>query len=197
MVRKLYISDCHFGHKNVIKFDNRPFGTVEEMDAYIIKRWNEVVSNQDDVYILGDFSWYGPKETEKILKQLKGRKFLIEGNHDHWLNGTTKKLLINVKSYSEIKDNGRKVVLCHYPIPMCVRHNTGTIHLFGHVHNSHEEKVLAKMRRIAITDANSTGTMFNVGCMLDYMNYQPRELDHIIRNGLERWERLEIDAMLV
>ena len=66
MVRKLYISDCHFGHKNVITFDKRPFETVEEMDAYIIKQWNSVVSNQDDVYILGDFSWYGPKETEKI-----------------------------------------------------------------------------------------------------------------------------------
>ena len=51
-----YISDLHFGHANVIEFDKRPFANVEEMDRIMIERWNERVSDMDDVYISGDFA---------------------------------------------------------------------------------------------------------------------------------------------
>lgn len=53
-----YISDTHFGHKNVIRYDNRPFDSIEEMDEAMIQLWNETVNDADAVYILGDFSWY-------------------------------------------------------------------------------------------------------------------------------------------
>lgn len=49
-----YTSDLHLGHANVIKFDNRPFANIDEMDQRIITRWNERVSDDDTVYILGD-----------------------------------------------------------------------------------------------------------------------------------------------
>lgn len=52
-----YISDCHFGHKNIIAYDQRPFFSVEEMDAAMIQNWQKVVSDNDTVYILGDFCW--------------------------------------------------------------------------------------------------------------------------------------------
>ena len=52
-----YISDTHFSHANCLAFDNRPFKTVEEMDAEMIRRWNAVVNNVDLVYILGDLHW--------------------------------------------------------------------------------------------------------------------------------------------
>ena len=51
-------SDLHFGHKNIIKYENRNYNTVEEMDEDFIKKWNNKVNNNDLVYILGDFSWY-------------------------------------------------------------------------------------------------------------------------------------------
>ena len=53
-----YISDNHFGHFNVIRYDNRPFDNTDTMDKVMIDRWNEVVGDEDTVYILGDFSWY-------------------------------------------------------------------------------------------------------------------------------------------
>lgn len=52
-----YISDCHFGHKNIVAYDHRPFFSVDEMDAEMIRNWQSVVSDNDTVYILGDFCW--------------------------------------------------------------------------------------------------------------------------------------------
>ena len=54
---KYYISDLHFGHKNVLKFDNRPFDSVEEMNQTILDNWNNTIKNNDDVYLLGDIFW--------------------------------------------------------------------------------------------------------------------------------------------
>ena len=57
MGRNLYIADTHFGHKNIIRFDSRPFATVDEMEEEMVKRWNIAVEPSDTVYILGDFCW--------------------------------------------------------------------------------------------------------------------------------------------
>jgi len=78
----LYTSDLHFGHKNVIQFDHRPFSNVEEMDAFIMQCWNKRVQPDDIVYILGDFCHRSEKEPSWYLKRLKGHKILIVGNHD-------------------------------------------------------------------------------------------------------------------
>ncbi len=51
-----YIADTHLGHENVLKFDNRPFSSVDEMDEILITQWNAVVKDTDDVYIIGDFN---------------------------------------------------------------------------------------------------------------------------------------------
>ena len=74
-----YIADMHFGHKNVIRYDNRPFDSIEEMDKAMITLWNETVGDSDVVYILGDFSWYKEEKTAFILGCLKGHKVLIKG----------------------------------------------------------------------------------------------------------------------
>ena len=77
-----YISDLHFGHGNIIKFDQRPFATVEEMTHVLIRNWNSTVTNQDTVYILGDFCWGKETDWIRILDKLNGNKVLIRGNHD-------------------------------------------------------------------------------------------------------------------
>ena len=75
-----FIADTHFSGENIIRYENRPFQNIHEMDNEIIHKWNGVVKNDDIVYILGDFG--ADKNEHTILNQLNGKKYLIKGNHD-------------------------------------------------------------------------------------------------------------------
>ena len=81
----IYISDLHFGHKNVIGFEHRPFIDTDEMDHCLIKLWNTRVQPDDHVYVVGDFAYRSDKTADWYLRQLKGHKHLIIGNHDRML----------------------------------------------------------------------------------------------------------------
>lgn len=182
-----YISDPHFGHANIIKFDNRPFNSVEEMNQALIDNWNNAVTDKDTIMILGDFCWGLEDEWITILDQLKGSKQLILGNHD--LRHMSKKLrskFQDVKDYKEIKDNGKRVLLSHYP-SLFYRgaYNPDIIHLFGHVHTTLENDFVEHMREYINKNDNRGNAkhkcqFYNVGCMMPYMGYQPRTLDEII-----------------
>lgn len=83
MSRHFVYSDPHFGHENIIKYENRPFSSVEEMNLQLVKNWNKVVSKGDTVFVLGDIAFKLKKEeVANIIKQLNGKKILILGNHD-------------------------------------------------------------------------------------------------------------------
>lgn len=174
-----YIADTHFGHTNVIKYDKRPFKTAQEMDETIIKNWNEVVTDKDTVYILGDFSWRKPDETLKILKQLNGKKILIRGNHDK-MPGKVLRQFQEVKDYAEIKDGDETVILSHYPMLFYNKQFHDTIHLYGHIHNSRQWEDCERWRRETYKIHNIPMRMFNVGCMISYMDYRPKTLQDIL-----------------
>jgi len=72
----------HFGHENIIKYENRPFANAAEMDATIIENWNKTVKPDDLVFVLGDVSFHSKERTTEIITSLFGRKMLIYGNHD-------------------------------------------------------------------------------------------------------------------
>jgi len=76
------ISDMHFGHKNIMLYENRPFSNVEEMNNLIMQNWNKTVGKNDKVFVLGDVSFYNKEKTAQIIKNLNGCKTLILGNHD-------------------------------------------------------------------------------------------------------------------
>lgn len=180
MPKKLYIADTHFGHNNCLHFDDRPFKTVKEMDEEIISRWNGAVDPGDIVYILGDFCWDTEDRCVEILKRLNGSKILLEGNHDGNIKSKAKKLLDAVVPYKEVKDNDRLVVLCHYPIPCFKNHFYGAYHLYGHVHNSFEARMTEHDKYLMENLYSRPCNMYNVGCMMPYMDYTPRTLDEII-----------------
>ena len=187
-----FTSDLHFGHENVIRFDNRPFNTVEEMDKEMIKRWNAKVGKGDIVYVLGDFIWKAAtNEAVSIIRRLNGQIILIKGNHDRFLhNAAAKKALAGIKDYDDIcvtLEDGttRRCILSHYFIPFYNGHRYQAIHLHGHSHFTEES---AEEVRIT-TELNEKGydlKIYNVGCM--YWNYVPVTLDEILEkntNGQE------------
>ena len=73
-----FISDTHFGHKNILKYEDRPFKNIEEMDVEMINRWNKKVSKEDKVYILGDFSFGDKEYTMRILDELNEKNFSLK-----------------------------------------------------------------------------------------------------------------------
>lgn len=191
MGKKFYISDLHFCHNNVIAFDNRPFKTINEMNEELINRWNSVVSNGDLVYILGDMFWCSPKEATPIIDRLNGQKILVKGNHDRWHDSKFDKKFVKIDEYIEVDDEGRKVVLCHYPIPCFKNHFYGSIHLYGHVHNSFEWNMMEHQRFLMEELYTRQCNMINVGCMMPYMGYTPKTLDQIIEAYTEWKTKLQ------
>lgn len=109
----MYTADLHFGHKNIIAFDKRPFANVNEMDKTLIKLWNERVQKDDDVYILGDFCYKSDNEPSWYLKQLKGKKHLILGNNDKIIQKDNKAMQYfeTIEKMLFIIDNKEKICL--------------------------------------------------------------------------------------
>lgn len=169
-----YIGDTHFGHANVIKHDQRPFSSIDEMDRELIKYWNDTSSNKDEIYIDGDFFFRGGKPASWYLEQLKGRKHLIIGNHDkQWLKEEgISKYFVEIKDMITVKDNGRTVVISHYPIAEWDGYFRGYYHVYAHIHNNTNETYnFMKTKERAL----------NCGCMIN--NYVPVTLDELIINN--------------
>lgn len=183
-----FISDLHFGHANVLGFDNRPFKTIEEHDQVLIDNWS-VVKPDDDVWILGDISWHNSENTANILKQLPGRKHLCMGNHDGKLlkNKEVRSQFIEICDYKEVAVNATGIVACHYPIPCFNKHFYGWIHFYGHVHNSFEWNMMERVRYEMEALYDKQCNMINVGCMMPWMGYAPKTPDEII-SGYSKWK---------
>ena len=133
-----YVGDLHFGHQSAIKFDNRPFSSVEEMDQILIELWNKKIGNKDLVYVVGDFAYRNTKSFDWYLKQLKGKKYLIIGNHDNKLlkDSTAISYFEGVDKMCHVKDDGKNICICHYPLAEWNGMYHGTYHVYGHIHNS-------------------------------------------------------------
>ncbi len=179
-----FISDLHFGHRNILRFDCRPFSTIEEHDEYLINQWNDTVGTDDDVWILGDISWYSALKTVNILKRLNGKKHLCIGNHDHKLvkSAAFQQQFVEIVDYKEISfGDGTGVVLCHYPIPCYNKHFYNWYHLYGHVHATFEWTMIEDFQNQMREQHQKKSQMYNVGCMMKYMNYRPRTLEEILK----------------
>ena len=200
---RYYISDPHFFHGGLnIKMDMRGFSSVEEMNAYMLEKWNGRVRQNDEVNILGDLSWGNAEQTNELLQKLNGKLYLIEGNHDRFL--TNRKFdasrFVWIKPYAELHDRGRKVILCHYPI-MCYNGqyhldregNPKTWMLYGHVHNTHDERLINAFmemtQQLVIEDFNGNDRHIpsqRINCFCMYSDYTPLTLDEWIENDRAR-----------
>lgn len=124
-------SDTHFNHKNIIKYCNRPYKDVEEMNEAIINNWNNLITNDDVIYHLGDFGFGTKEELKQIFNRLNGQKYLIMGNHDKKVgrNYYLELGFLNVYRKEYQLDN---YILTHEPIEV----ESDKINIYGHIHNS-------------------------------------------------------------
>lgn len=200
---RYYIADCHFFHEALNeKMDKRGFESVQAMNEYMIEKWNQKVRRNDEVVILGDFSWGNAEETNDLLDRLHGKLYMIRGNHDYFLQKSDFRAerFVWIKSYAEMQDNQRKVILCHYPV-MCYngqyrldrKGNPRTYMLYGHVHDTMDQRLLEQFQEITkrTTVQSPDGeerpipsSMINCFCM--YSDYTPLTLDEWIALDGER-----------
>jgi calcineurin-like phosphoesterase family protein len=129
-----FTSDTHLNHTNIIKFCNRPFSNVEEMNEMIVKNWNAVVKPNDKIFHLGDFGF--GRECELLFKRLNGHKYILKGNHDK--DSTYDWDWDGVKDVHLLKYDDNLIWLSHYPHRSWPHSFHGSWHLFGHVHGRME-----------------------------------------------------------
>ena len=169
-----FTSDLHLGHKNIIRFCDRPFSSIQEMDEQLIENWNMKVKKQDTVYILGDLMFRAKEPPEYYLGQMKGRKHLILGNHDkYWI----KKVQIDryfesVGDYLKFSDGQHQIIVCHYPM-MSWPGGRKAYMVFGHIHNDTAMDFWPIIR--------NSENLLNAG--VDVNDFFPVSLDEMIANN--------------
>lgn len=138
MTRKLYTADLHLDHMMILKHAFRPFKNIAEQQAMLIRNFNQVLEKGDILYVLGDtgISKNSHVVIYDFLKELNATEFhLIVGNHD---SKKVQRLDIwtTVTDIKEVKDDGQRFVLCHYPLAQWNGAAHGSIHLHGHSHGN-------------------------------------------------------------
>lgn len=191
-----FISDLHFGAN--YRFDDE----IRERrfhDSLICGKWNSTVTNADHVYVLGDIGRTGNNcEVEyaaQLFATLKGTKHLIVGNHDRIDDLRLKTQFAEIVDYKRLRfsecGKSYEVVLSHYPILFWENQHKGAIHLYGHVHNTIEDKLyqcalsefvnpyFRSEREGGRTDCPEA-IAINVGAMRPYMDYCPRAIHELL-----------------
>lgn len=168
-----FTSDTHFNHTNILRFCNRPWGSIEEHDQALIENWNSVIGPDDTVFHLGDFVFGGFPKWKEIVEQLNGHIYLIRGNHDDkQMTSGIQNLFEDCLYQARILVDGRTVYLNHFPF-LCFGHgdpktygNNYSIQLFGHIHSG-PKSTSEDVSRSSILYP----TQYDVG--VDNNNYRP------------------------
>lgn len=170
MIKTWFTSDTHYGHRNIIKYCNRPFANVDEMNEAMISNWNSVVGVNDHVYHIGDVTFEKDKaKGAAMLSRLRGKKFIVWGNHDRGMQD-----VITDAGFTDcgsmhtvhIELEGAKyqrAVLCHYAMRVWDRSHFGDWNLYGHSHGT------------LLDDPHSLGC--DVG--VDAWNFTPVNMDQL------------------
>ncbi len=161
MARVYLSADHHFGHRNILKHENRPFDSVEEMDLALVTYWNETVRPEDTVYYLGDISM--SKKGLETAELLNGKIILLMGNHDWQKLDMYLDIFHNIRAYREV--NG--YLLSHIPVhPSSKYRYSGNIH--GHTHSN----------RIKFDNGEIDPWYYSVS--VENTNYRPILLEKVI-----------------
>jgi len=142
-----FTGDEHYGHSNVIRFCNRPFENVLEMDQELIKRNNELVSRGDIVIHAGDFAFRNRLSVDRYINQLKGEHIFLKGSHDKWIKG-------DIQHIWAKKIEEKYVVVCHYAMLVWPRSHYGSWQLYGHSHGRLDLAIMGKQYDVGVDNNN-------------------------------------------
>ena len=174
---KYFSSDWHFGHSNVIKFSNRPFKDIEEMDKKILEMILDTVNKGDEIYFLGDLGFQKSPTLDRLFRELPKKVNFnwVIGNHDKKVLNHYQQFANKVDSIMEtfirVDEKKQRIVMCHYPMLTWNQSFRGAWQLFGHHHkNGHEKNLLPEQLK---------GKVHNVN--LEYSDYKMISEDDLVR----------------
>lgn len=152
-MRRFVIADTHFGHENIIRYCDRPFESVEQMDEALISNWNKKVQHDDIIWVLGDFALGSKDYTKSIIKSLNGRKRLVLGNHDRYKQSFYMECGFEfVSPYPVLIEDF--IILSHAPIEL-LSEDCLFFNIYGHVHND--------PRYVDMTDSSACVSVERIG----------------------------------
>lgn len=167
-----FIADTHFGHEKMRV--QRGFPSVEAMDTALMERWNARVTEEDDVWIVGDLFCKNVRPAKDYLARLRGKKHLAIGNHDrNWLRSVRpEEWFVEVGFVLEAERRGQFFTVCHYPMMDWYRRRHGSHLIYGHIHNSTVEPYFAYLQTVP--------RAYNAG--VDVNDFRPVTLHELIAN---------------
>jgi calcineurin-like phosphoesterase family protein len=130
-------ADYHIGHANIIKYADRPFAEVEEMDETIMENYDNLVQKGDIVFFLGDIA-FGEDLAKRILSIMiqKADVHFIIGNHDKKYMKSIDQLASSVNTLLDIEIDGQPITLCHYAMRTWHKSHFDALQLHAHSHGS-------------------------------------------------------------
>ncbi len=184
--KKVWItSDTHYSHKNICRGvtnwrmpdgsvpveQTRDFPTIETMNASIVNNINGLVGQDDILIHLGDWSFGGFENIEEFRNRIVCQNIhLVLGNHDHHIDrnrGDIRKLFLSVSWFEQFEYMGETIECCHYPISSWNNLRKGRVHLHGHCHLPHNQKI-------------SNGRRMDIG-MDGNPEFEPYDLHEVIK----------------
>lgn len=148
--RTFVISDLHLGHANIIRYAERPFESVGEMNRTIVDNWNRTIGPDDLVFFLGDMRFgKGSKPAWWWLRKLNGRIVFIRGHHDRGVWPTTKGLnVVGVTDGVVARVGGKLLALTHRSDATPEGFEGWTVH--GHIHQK-QPHISGKVKRVNVS----------------------------------------------
>ena len=138
-IQHYFIADLHLGHSNVLRYDNRPFGSIEEHDQYLTSACAVEGRPERTLWLLGDVAYRRENLVEfmKVVKPKWGKVMLIRGNHDDKVAWRFRSMFDESHEARYLRVNPSvKVYMSHYAHRVWRNSHHGSYHLYGHSHGA-------------------------------------------------------------
>jgi calcineurin-like phosphoesterase family protein len=159
--RYFVTSDLHVGHQAILQYCPGRGATVEEMNETIVRNWNNLITQEDKVIIVGDVAMGQIEKAPPLIRRLNGKKILVRGNHDKTL---CKMIFADQEQYGDlfetitfqyemthkVDDKKHQLVFAHFPFAHFAGQDRGVINFHGHLHRNGAQRFISPYRQMDI-----------------------------------------------